>query len=314
MTDPPKSEPPMAYHVELDVDMWGALGGDEDKVPDEIPDWSVPYPPLGVVLRLTWDKGSARRRPNIFWYPLLRNWVCDEPAYEFFVRMVPDDIHVIAQATVDGMRAWVVQVVGQLDGVVDEAASLRTSSYRTMDWPSFRYSAADRMAARLFGVPEMYLDVFMGSHVKDALDAAELTGLRLNSVDWTNDLPWSADSTTNADEVWQRGLELATSRNPWPVGIPAGLYHLSILLRIQESMRVHGLLTTVARTSPDDLSAAPAAARYFDLPELEAVLHSVPQWTKATLDEIEARFREFTTGEALRSAVARRHAASPGDF
>ena len=303
------SRPPVAYHVELDVDAFGALQGDEDKVvSSDEHDWFTPHPQLGFTPRFKWRKGTRRRRPNFHWYHSLYNWVCDASGLDLLNETAPNDIHVIARAEVDGEPAWVIQVVTRLDGLVDRDASLIDThpTYELMRWPSFRYSAADRMANRVFGIPEMYLDVFCGTRFKAAIESAGLTGLRFTKVDWTNDLDWSGAPER---DTWQQAMDLATASDAWPRGMPEELTDLAILLGIDIAMRQQGLLATIARISVDHINAAPAAAGRMGLPELEGALRELPLWTKNTIDEIEGRYLAASRDDAIRRAYDRQSRA-----
>jgi hypothetical protein len=303
---------PQAYHVSLDVDAWGDVDGDEGVLPVDTADhdWRRPCPSIDSVLSLRWQSGTERRRPNLYWYPQLYHWVCDARAFDVLNSTVPDDIHVIARADVDGEAAWVIQVVTQLEGIVDPATSLvdQYAGYEIMQWPSFRLSAADRMSDRLFCVPEIYLDVFMGDAVKVAFDTAGLLGLTSVTVDWTNDLDWAAEPRGDESAMWKRAGDLASSSVPWPGGVPTGLAHVAHLLRFDRSMDERGLLRTLSLLGVEGVEAGVAAADYLDLPELAAAIGSLPRWTKATVDELSARYRDATADDAVRLAFARRMA------
>jgi hypothetical protein len=55
-----------------------------------------------------------------------------------------------------------------------------------VQWPTFFRSTYERIADRLFGVPEMDLDVFLGVELKEILDDAGVEGFVYTQVDWTN--------------------------------------------------------------------------------------------------------------------------------
>ena len=293
-----------------------AVLGGEDLLPIEPTehDWLTPYPPFGTRLPLRWEKGQRRSRPNFYWYPSLWHWVCDLSAFELLRSVVPKDIHVIAQADVDGEPAWVVQVVNRLDGVVDRAASLidRYSTYEIMQWPSFYRSAAERVSDKLFGLPEMTFDVFLGERVKAAFEAAGLTGLRYVTVDWTNDLSWTATART-ADEAWAVVQELASSTS-WPRGVPVALAHVARLLRVDRRMRQHGLLLTLVRCEVDDVDGAALGADYLGLADVATAVLALPQWTKPTLDDVETAYLAAVGSDRIREACRRRFEDSPEDF
>jgi hypothetical protein len=264
---------------------------------------------VDAVLNLTWERGRNRQRPNFFWHPNLDHWVCDEPAFEVLTNTVARDIHVIAQARVDGRPAWAVQVVNRMAGIVDERTSLFERGI--MRWPSFRLSAAERMADRLFGVPELYLDVFMGSDVRAALDAADLTGLTYVAVDWTSDLDWTT-AASDARGAWDLAVELA-AMSRWPSGRPAGLIHLARLMQLDRSIRDLGLLQTLANLG-GEIDSAIAAADYLRMTDLAAALRALPRWTKATLGDLAAGYDTATAGDALHTAFARAYADRPNVF
>jgi hypothetical protein len=300
---------PDAYFVELDVDEWGFLDGGDDLLTDDIPDWTVPFPAMDAILDLMWTPGRNRQRPNVYWHPNLEHWVCDERAFEVLTKTVAHDIHVIARASVDGRPAWAVQVVTRMVGIVDESTSLFERGM--MRWPSFRLGAAERMADRLFAVPELYLDVFMGSAVRAALDTADLMGLTYVAVDWTSDLEWAARAP-DARGAWDLAAELA-AMNRWPSGRPAGLIHLARLMRLDRSIRDLGLVQTLANLG-HEIDSAIAAADYLQMTDLAAVLRALPHWTKATLGELAAGYDAATAGDALHIAFARAYPDRPNAF
>jgi hypothetical protein len=304
-----------AYQVELDVDVWGHVEGGEKRLTTRAADhdWHTPYPALDRPLSLRWRRGTKGKRPNLYWYPPIWHWVCDQRAFDVLTSVVPDDIHVIARAELKDEPVWVVQVVTRLDGIVDRSASLidQHPTYEVLQWPSFFASAAERMSGRLFCVPEMTLTVFMGEAVRAAFDEAELRGLRYVAVDWTEDRPWTAEPSGDERTVWQRAKDLGF---PPPPGVPVGLAHLAALRRFDRSLRADGLLLTVAQLGPDGLTAAAAAATYLELPELAAAITAASGWTKSTVDELETRCRTTTADKAIRTAFARRFAQHPDEF
>jgi hypothetical protein len=292
---------PVAYHVSLDDD--GTVEGGEHMLPVAgVHDWFTPYPAFDTVLPLRWRRGSRRKRPDVYWYPPLRHWVCNKRAYRALKSAVRRDIHVIARAEVDGRPARVVQVVGRIEGVVDTAASRFECDI--MQWPSFFTSAYERIADRLFGVPEMYLDVFMGIELKEILDDAGVEGLRYTPVDWTNDREWSSPPG-DEQATWDLALELGRSSS-WPRGVPVGLARLANLLRLDQSVRERGVLFTLALLDADRVHDAAAAAEDLGLPELSAAVRALPPWTKGTVDELEVTYLGLATGDTIRAAFTHR--------
>lgn len=306
----------MAFQVELDVNAWGAVQGSEDLLPvraDEH-DWWTAYPPLPAELILRWTPGNRRQPASIHWYPPMSAWVCDQRAIDVLHSVVSNDIHVLGPARVDGEPAWVVQIVTRLENVVDDAASLYDGypSYQIMRWPSFLRTAAGAMSQRLFRVPEMHLSVFMGAAVRAAMDEADITGLRFVAVDWTDDREWTVGQPFDESAVWSGAVALSAEAT-WPRGVPVGVAHLASLLRFDRSMRERGLLHAVARHDADQIEAASVAADYLARPELAEAIRTAPQWTRATVGELEARYGDVSDA-SIRAAFARRFQARPDEF
>jgi hypothetical protein len=62
-------------------------------------------------------------------------------------------------------------------------------------------------------------------------------------------------------------------------------------------MRERGLLFTLALVDADQVNAAAAGAADLGWPELAAIIRSLPLWTKATVDDLEAAY--LTAADAL---------------
>jgi hypothetical protein len=179
----------MAYLVELDVDEFGCLDGDESVFPvtADQHDWSTPYLTVDRVVEFEWERGEGGGRPDVFWYPPVLDWVCNERAYRVLTRVAGSDIHTIAEGVLDGERVFVVQAPNVLD-VVDREASIIDiyPTYEALRFPAFRRSAADALASRAFRVPGGITMVFVGEQVKQALDEAGVKGMNYVAVDWSD--------------------------------------------------------------------------------------------------------------------------------
>lgn len=178
----------MAYLVELDVDEYGTLSGGEGLFPVDVidHDWNTPYPPFQQVIPFEWDRGDGAGRPNVFWHPEIRDWVCDTSSYELLGRLAPGDVHTIAHGRLGSQELHVVQAVAVLD-VVDREASLidRQATYEILQFPAFFHSVADEISTRVFRVPGMHTAVFVGEAVKRALESSGTAGIRFVAVDWS---------------------------------------------------------------------------------------------------------------------------------
>lgn len=177
----------MAYLAELDMDEYGCLDGEEEVFPvaSVEHDWDTPYPPLDRVVQFVWEPGEAKRKPDVFWYPHMRDWVCSERAYEVLKRCAGSDVHTIARGELDGKPVFVVQAPQVLD-VVDRNASVIDvyPSYEVLRFPAFRRSMADAVSSRIFRVPGGITMVFVGDLLKHELEKAGIEGLRFVPVDW----------------------------------------------------------------------------------------------------------------------------------
>lgn len=179
----------MIYIVELEVDEFGRLeGGEELLSMDGIPDWSLPHPAVPALLPFEWKEGEARTKPNAFWYPQLYDWACDEPAYDLLRRLAPADLHTVARGRLSSQDLFVVQAIGTAQNAVDRDASIvdKYSTYEIMRFPAFYRKKDEELSERVFRIPEMYPEVFMGATIKDELEAANIKGFRFVSVDWAD--------------------------------------------------------------------------------------------------------------------------------
>lgn len=181
----------MAYLVERDVDEYGCVDGDETLFPVGITehDWTTPYPPVDRIIAFDWEPGEGSTKPDVFWYPQMDDWVCNERAYEVLTATAGGDIHTIARGTVDGDPVFLVQVKSILD-VVDRERSIieRYPSYEILRFPAFKREAAEMVSSRVFRVPGSLTMRFVGEQVKAALEAAEIKGLRFVAVDWDDSI------------------------------------------------------------------------------------------------------------------------------
>lgn len=173
--------------VELDMDEYGCVDADDSHFPISVVehDWGTPYPPVAEVFRFAWEPGSAKRKPDVFWYPQMRDWVCSKRAYEVLVRSAGFDIHKIADGMLDGEPVVLVQAPNVLD-VVDRNKSIidKYETYEALRFPAFKVSEADGIASRVFRVPGDITMVFVGDVIKDALEDAGVEGFRFLFVDW----------------------------------------------------------------------------------------------------------------------------------
>ncbi|HEY1216194.1 MAG TPA: hypothetical protein VGE93_21405 [Bryobacteraceae bacterium] len=177
----------MAYLAELDVNDYGCLVGSVPFPIDVIDhDWRTPYPTTSAIAQLTWEMGELKKRPDVYWAPETRDWVCNGRAFETLSALFPADIHVVGHARDGHHMLHVIQIVGMLD-VVDMEASIvdRYPAYEILRFPAFRRSESEAISRRLFRVPQAMVDVFAGAAAKDAIDNADIKGLRFVSTDWS---------------------------------------------------------------------------------------------------------------------------------
>jgi hypothetical protein len=176
-----------AYLVELDVDEFGCLDGDESMFPVAASDhdWNTPYPAVSRMVEFAWEPGEAHIKPDFFWYPQMLDWVCGERAYRVLADCAASDLNTIASGVLDGAPVHVVQAPNVLDVVVKEASVIDTyETYEALRFPAFRRDREEELASRVFRVPGGITMVFMGERVKQALDEVGVKGLRYVEVDW----------------------------------------------------------------------------------------------------------------------------------
>ncbi|MEU6484265.1 hypothetical protein [Streptomyces sp. NPDC046887] len=176
-----------AYLVELDVDEFGCLDGDESLFPKAASDhdWNTPYPSTGQTVPFTWESGEGAVRPDVFWYPQMLDWVCNERAYRALAGCSASDLNVISTGVLDGEPVYVVQASSVLDVVVREASVIDIyETYDALRFPAFRRDMHEALASRVFRVPGGITMVFVGGAVKEALDEAGVKGFRYVKVDW----------------------------------------------------------------------------------------------------------------------------------
>ncbi len=183
----------MAYLVEKDVNTFGSVDAPEDPFPMETViehNWlGVPYPALASVVSFEWEPGEAGEKPDVFWYPhMQRDWVCSKRAYEVLTGVAASDLHLIAEGRLDGDPVYLIQVVSVLDDVVDREHSVIDTypTYEILRFPAFFRSAAPRIASRIFRVPGSVSMICMGEMVKQAIEHADLKGLKFSPVDWSD--------------------------------------------------------------------------------------------------------------------------------
>jgi hypothetical protein len=177
----------MVYLVELDTNDYGCLVGSVPFPIDVIDhDWRTPYPTTTATARLTWEMGELRRRPDVYWAPETRDWVCNSRAFETLGELFPSDIHGVGHARDGDHDLHVVQIVGMLDVVDMEVSAVdRYPTYEILRFPAFRRSESEAISRRLFRVPQAMVDVFAGAAAKDAIVSADIKGLRFVSTDWS---------------------------------------------------------------------------------------------------------------------------------
>jgi hypothetical protein len=177
----------MPYIAELAVDDFGILMAPESLLPVNagLHNWMEIYPPVEGTLPFEWRSGARGEMPNVFWCPLIRDFVCDERSLEVISRIASSDIRVVADGVLDGRNLAAVQIVRIEAGVIDASRSLIDDfgSYKIMRFPSFRRASLSALASHLFRVPEMYPEVFFGDGIVDEFALSGLTGLRFVAAD-----------------------------------------------------------------------------------------------------------------------------------
>jgi hypothetical protein len=173
-----------AYVLETDVDRYGYLHGGDELLPVSTTQhhWQEPYPVVPERLTFTWDPGESGRRPNVLHHNLLRDLVCDRPAYQVLAEVAGHDLRVIARGDLDGAEMTVVQAITVLD-VLDEKRSLPGEySWARFRWPHLREDAAALVDRRVFRLPyaDFALLTLAGGAVKAAIESAGLSGLRFS--------------------------------------------------------------------------------------------------------------------------------------
>lgn len=180
----------MAYLVELDVDAYGMLDGGYEIFPISVTDhdWRNAYPAVAEEVEFAWERGGLKKKPNVFYYPHMDNFVCDPPAYGILMQICPDDVHVIATGTLDGETLFLMQVPNVMDGIVEKSSSVyqKFPSYEILSFPAFHASARRSTLKRMFRVPESLSLIFVGEDVKRSLDEAGIRGFRYLPVDWVS--------------------------------------------------------------------------------------------------------------------------------
>ncbi|MGN9807090.1 hypothetical protein [Micromonospora sp. L32] len=178
----------MAFMAELSVDEYGYLFGGEEAFPVDVTehDWETPYPIFESLANFEWDPGELGTHPNIFRHPEIRDWVCDSRAWSVLSMVAAPDIRLIGEGFLGEERMYIVQVIATLNVVDPEASIIHDyGSYRVVEFPAFRRSAADGISSRAFRVPGSYTDLFLGDVVKSSLDDAGIVGLRYTPIPLT---------------------------------------------------------------------------------------------------------------------------------
>ncbi|GIF24002.1 hypothetical protein Ate02nite_67320 [Paractinoplanes tereljensis] len=175
----------MAFMARLLVDEYGFLFGGEEGFPVDVTehDWESPYPTFVVPARFEWEAGGLGAEPNIFRHPEIRDWVCDDVAWSVLSKVAPSDPRLLGKGYLGEKELHIVQVVTMLD-VVDVAASVVADygSYRVIEFPAFRDGCDDEMRSRIFRIPGLYTDIFLGDLLKSSLDEAGIVGLGYSPV------------------------------------------------------------------------------------------------------------------------------------
>jgi hypothetical protein len=171
----------VAYVLEAEVGSFGYLSGGDDLLPaDPVTHrWDEPYPVVRERLRFSWDPGELGRKPNFYQHNLLRDLVCDRPAYQVLAEVAGEDLRVVARGDLDGEEMVVVQATAVLD-VLDEQRSLPSEySWARFSWPHVRDDALADLDRRVFRLPyrELSLLVLAGAAVAAAIESAGLSGL-----------------------------------------------------------------------------------------------------------------------------------------
>src|SRR5262245_47565810 len=100
----------MTYIAELMVDDFGALMAPEDAFPINagLHDWTTPYPAMEAIVPFEWQPGSSGVKPNVFWCPLVRDFVCDEHAFELMSGIAPTDVSVIGHGLLNDRKLYLI--------------------------------------------------------------------------------------------------------------------------------------------------------------------------------------------------------------
>jgi hypothetical protein len=112
--------------------------------------------------------------------------------------------------------------------------------------------------------------------------------------------------------VWNRACDGA--------GTGVGDRHLSALLLVDGMVQNGGPNHAADSCEPGQLAAAAAAARYFDMEDLAALMEELPTAASGNNDEgvedrlSEAYYRLTQDGERFDTALQARYAAAPKDF
>lgn len=112
----------MPFLVDLVAHDYGSVSAPEGVFPvGKVADhnWNQPYPAVSAVVPFVWEPGESGIRPNVFWCPQIRDWLCDQRAYETLSALAGADLHLIAKGVMDGQPLFVVQVVAIVSGIVD---------------------------------------------------------------------------------------------------------------------------------------------------------------------------------------------------
>jgi hypothetical protein len=176
----------MPYIVTSSIDSYGFLtGGDSDLTARIVShSWQEPFPVVHDPIPASWEPGSLGVRPNVLRHNLLRDFVVDDPALEFFARQAVDDIRIYAKLSLDGEVLSVLQVTSMLD-VVDIDKSIPSEySWADISYPYISDTYNSVTENRIFKVPNpgVGLSVFVGSGIRRAWESEGLTGWSFDEV------------------------------------------------------------------------------------------------------------------------------------
>jgi hypothetical protein len=186
----------MPFNVETDVETYGLLASDDDELLARVMAhrWTEAFPLITQPLQVTWEPEQSLVKPNVFYHNFLRDFAVDGMAFRALDAAIDGGLKPYARLLVDGTEFSVVQATKVLD-VVDVGSSIPADySWQEFAWPHMPPAHDPVTDRQFFRVPNRGWDlpVFMGNSVKQACDAAGLTGLLYYEADVPPD-EWELD-------------------------------------------------------------------------------------------------------------------------